>query len=104
MNTNADTIASEVAIACSSHYKTTLCYLFEKAGVLSYAENNDSVIPVLSRERYTNLKNKGAIHNGMIPKLDNAFRAIDRGVAQVIIAHASGLTAAINGEKGTLIQ
>lgn len=93
LNTNADTIASSVAIAISNllTHKTELIYCFEKDGVL-YDKNDDtSVIPEIDRESFTRLKAEGIIADGMIPKLSNAFKAIDAGVERVIIKHARNL-------------
>lgn len=88
LNTNADTIASCIAIALSELYNTKLYYCFEKNGVLRDAQNKDSVIELLSQEAYTQLKCNGAIHSGMLPKLDNAFAALNKGVSEVSILHA----------------
>ena len=88
LNTNADTIASGLAIALSKQYETELFYGFEKQGVLSDPENDDTVIPELNQDLYKNLKENHAIHDGMIPKLDNAFAALKNGVKSIRIGHA----------------
>jgi acetylglutamate kinase len=85
LNTNADTIASSVAIALSSHFKVRLVYCFEKKGVLSNPEDEESVISKINRKKFKEYKNKGAIHSGMIPKLETAFNALDAGVSEVFI-------------------
>lgn len=100
LNTNADTIASEVACALAPLAEVTLTYAFEKNGVLRDPEDDDSVIPHINRESYEQLKADGIISGGMIPKLDNAFSAIDRGVKRVIITSATCL----DGTNGTVIE
>ncbi|MCU0446070.1 MAG: acetylglutamate kinase [Microscillaceae bacterium] len=85
LNTNADTIASEVAIAMSDLYAVNLVFCFEKRGVLLDVNDESSVINQLNDSDYQMLKSQGAIHSGMIPKLDNAFAAIRAGVKKVII-------------------
>ena len=100
LNTNADTMASSVAIALSGQYETKLVYCFEKQGVLSDPQNESSVIPLITKESYEVLKNKGVVKDGMIPKIDNAFKAMDNGVGEVIIKHAENLL----NEKGTVLK
>ncbi|MBK0368583.1 acetylglutamate kinase [Flavobacterium agrisoli] len=87
LNTNADTIASELAIALSEVYEVTLNYCFEKPGVLSDSENDDSVIPDINSELYHKLKSENVIHSGMIPKLDNCFNSLSQGVQKIKIGH-----------------
>lgn len=91
LNTNADTIASALAVAMSSIYETHLIYCFEKKGVLRDINDERSVIPQINMEIYNTLKADGTITEGMIPKLDNAFSAITSGVASVIIGDAKDL-------------
>jgi acetylglutamate kinase len=91
LNTNADTIASALAIALSSLYSTTLIYCFEKRGVLTDINDEDSLIEKINPDDYNELKNNKIIHSGMLPKLDNAFSAIDSGVAKVIIGKSDDL-------------
>ncbi|WP_199501953.1 acetylglutamate kinase [Mucilaginibacter conchicola] len=91
LNTNADTIASAVAVALSEHYETTLVYCFEKKGVLHDINDDDSLIREINPEHYLKLKEEQIIHSGMIPKLDNAFAAISCGVKAVIIGHSDDL-------------
>lgn len=125
LNTNADTIASSVAIAmanykyrtpkdvCSRCEECTFCsddgrlthvteliYCFEKDGVLYDKEDESSVIPEIRRSYFGQLKAEGRVADGMIPKLTNSFKAIDSGVARVIIKHARNL----NKDKGTVLK
>lgn len=100
LNTNADTIASSIAIAMSKHYSTKLVYCFEKNGVLLDPDDDDSVISLITYDHFQNLKKEGIISKGMIPKLDNAFKAISNGVSEVEIKHASNL----NLQIGTLLK
>ena len=87
LNTNADTIASEIAIAVAKTHQVKLWYAFEKQGVLLDVEDPSSLVSSLTKERYTAWVAQGKIHSGMIPKLDNCFRALDKGVSVVNIAH-----------------
>ena len=92
LNTNADTMASKLAIAFSENYQVHLVYCFEKDGVLSDPNNEKSVIHELDREAYKKFKDEGIIAEGMIPKLDNAFNALNSGVTRVLITNAANLT------------
>lgn len=108
LNTNADTIAQETAKAMSSLYETSLIYSFEKAGVLLDADDDNTVISTLTKAYYEELKTPlqgmGArIFAGMIPKLDNAFAAVESGVSKVIIGKAEQLHQLIDGTAGTTI-
>lgn len=87
LNTNADTIASELAIALSEVFDVTLNYCFEKPGVLYDAEDDSSVIENINQELYSQLKAEKAIHSGMIPKLDNCFNSLSKGVQKIKIGH-----------------
>lgn len=100
LNTNADTIASETAKALAPFYDVTLIFSFEKKGVLSNPDDDESVIPVITREDFVRLKADGTIAGGMLPKLENAFNAIDAGVKAVNIT----LATAIDGRHGTIIK
>ncbi len=91
LNTNADTIASALAVAMAQHYTATLIYCFEKKGVLKDVSNEDSLYPHIDEKHYAQLKKDQVIHSGMLPKLDNAFSAIAGGVSAVIIGHAGDL-------------
>ena len=124
LNTNADTIASSVAIALASHkyrnrwevcsacedcthcsddgkltHEVELIYCFEKDGVLFDKDDDSSVIPQIDKEKFAALKAEGVVADGMIPKLTNSFKAIDSGVSRVIIKHARNLLS----EKGTTL-
>jgi acetylglutamate kinase len=101
LNTNADTIAQEMAKAMSMHFHTVLIYSFEKAGVLLDTDDETSVIPVINRDQYRTLKENGRIFAGMIPKLDNAFQALEAGVGRVVIGPAEQLPDLVRGSKGT---
>ena len=116
LNTNADTIASSVAVALANYkyrspreiccrceecthcsddgkltHETELIYCFEKDGVLYDKDDNTSVIPTITYDKFAELKKEGIVAEGMIPKLTNAFKAIDNGVGRVIIKHARNL-------------
>ncbi len=99
LNTNADTIAYSVATTLSTQYESTLYYCFEKEGVLRELNDPQSLIPTMTKAECASLKQQGIIADGMIPKLDNSFRAIDQGVSNVVILHAKNL---LSG-KGTLL-
>lgn len=116
LNTNADTIASSVAIAMANYryrsprevcsrceecthcsddgrltHETELIYCFEKDGVLYDKDDDRSVIGEITRSRFEKLKKEGIVADGMIPKLTNSFKAIDSGVARVVVKHARNL-------------
>lgn len=95
LNTNADTIASETAISLAPEVQLTFC--FEKAGVLRDAEDESSLITRITRESYSQLLAEGIVSGGMIPKIDNAFAALQKGVQSVRITHANNL------QGGTII-
>lgn len=99
LNTNADTMASETAKALAKLYDVTLIYSFEKKGVLSNPDDDDSVIPQITRRDFDRYVADGTISGGMIPKVENALEAIDNGVSKVIIT----LATAIDGTHGTII-
>ena len=125
LNTNADTIASSVAIAMASYryrsprevccrceecthcsddgrltHETELIYCFEKDGVLYDKDDESSIIKEIGFNRFQELKAEGIVADGMIPKLSNAFKAIEKGVARVIIKHARNL----GNDKGTVLK
>ena len=100
LNTNADTIAGEMAKALAFDCNVRLIYCFEKKGVLMNEADENSVIPTLDCELFRQYKDEGIIHGGMIPKLENAFQALTFGVKEVIITRASD----VNTGKGTFIQ
>ncbi|MBC8109662.1 MAG: acetylglutamate kinase [Verrucomicrobia bacterium] len=99
LNTNADTMASAIAIALASHLEISLIYCFEKKGVLENPEDDNSVIEEISKEKYEVLKKEGVVSKGMIPKLDNAFAALENGVKNVRIIHADNIVT----KTGTLL-
>lgn len=103
LNTNADTIAQEIAKALSSIFEVSLIYSFEKKGVLKDIKDDSSVISNLDLKTYHSLKNEKLIFEGMIPKLDNAFTALAAGVKRVIIGDATSLNELIHGRSGTTI-
>lgn len=103
LNTNADTMAQEIAKALAPYYKVQLIYSFEKAGVLLDANDDNTVIPEIKPDYYETLKASGKIFAGMIPKLDNAFAAVRDGVNKVIIGNAAQLELLIAGKTGTSI-
>ncbi|MDP2089627.1 MAG: acetylglutamate kinase [Flavobacteriaceae bacterium] len=98
LNTNADTMASALAVALSKKYKIQLNYCFEKKGVLKNILDENSVIKTMTKTEYLQLLKDGIISEGMIPKLDNAFSAIQKGVSAVFIAHSSDLLKTIQNE------
>ena len=98
LNTNADTVASEVAIAMCSLFETELIYCFERKGVLYDLDNPDSVIPQINSKNYNGLLKKGIINDGMLPKLKKGFDAIEHKVSKVIIGNAG----VINNNKEEL--
>lgn len=99
LNTNADTIASETAKALAPYYDVTLIFSFEKKGVLSNPDDDNSVIPTITHADFLRYKADGTISGGMLPKIENALSAIDTGVSRVIIT----LATAIDGQHGTVI-
>lgn len=91
LNTNADTIAGEVAKALSRHFDVTLMFCFEKKGVLSNPDDDDSVIPQITRQDFPRLVADGVVSGGMLPKLENSFEAIAAGVREVVITQADAI-------------
>ncbi len=104
LNTNADTIAQEIAKGLSSGFEVSLVYSFEKKGVLMDAADDDSVISEINPASYEELKKKQVIFAGMIPKLDNAFAALKSGVSRVIIGKAENVKQLVAGQSGTTIS
>jgi acetylglutamate kinase len=91
LNTNADTIASMLAVAMSVHFQVRLIFCFEKKGVLRDVTNLDSVIRHLPRNLYEELLTQRVFADGILPKLENAYAAIDSGVREVLIGEARDL-------------
>ena len=92
LNTNADTIASEIASSMSAYYEVTLSYCFEKKGVLKKLIDEDSVIPSINSNQYQYLKKEGIINEGMLPKIKNCFEALRKGVTKVRIGNSKMIT------------
>lgn len=104
LNTNADTIASVVAVSLSRAYKVRLVYCFEKKGVLKDVNDPESVIPYLPRSLYHELLGANALADGILPKLENAYAAIEAGVSEVLIGDAEDLSLnTAERTEGTLI-
>lgn len=100
LNTNADTMATEVAMALNEKYKIRLLYCFEKKGVMLDQNDETTIIKSLDREYYSELKSKGVINKGMLPKLENAFKASTKGIEDVYICSAQDI---LNYTAGTKI-
>ena len=100
LNTNADTIAQTVATALAPYYDVTLTYCFEKAGVLSNPDDDNSVISLITPSLFQQYRADGTISGGMIPKMENAFQALQSGVQKVVITQATNL----DGSHGTTIE
>ena len=92
LNTNADTIASEIASSMSAYYEVTLSYCFEKKGVLKKLIDEDSVIPSINSNQYEYLKKEDIINEGMLPKIKNCFEALKKGVTKVRIGNSKMIT------------
>lgn len=101
LNTNADTIASNLAVALSSDFDINLVYCFEKNGVLENIEDENSVISKIIPYTYAQLKENNIVNEGMIPKIDNAFAAIEKGVKSVFIVKETFLKKLINENDRT---
>jgi len=99
LNTNADTIASTVAEALAVKNEVQLNFCFDKIGVLRDVNDDSTLIPMINKELYLELKSEGIIFEGMLPKLDNAFRVIENGVKQVTLVHAKN----INSDVKTIL-
>lgn len=105
LNTNADTLASAIAVAMARSNTVNLIYCFERSGVLRDVHDERSVIEKINPNTYKQLKNEGVISKGMIPKLDNAFDAIKHGVKTVAICHAKDIKQVAAGKKtGTRLE
>jgi acetylglutamate kinase len=100
LNCNADTIAQSVAVALSQHHQVELIYCFDKKGLLADVNDDNSAIPVINPENCAKLKADGVISDGMIPKIDNAFAALNAGVKKVVIKSYSD----VDNDKGTIIK
>lgn len=100
LNTNADTIAAETAKALAAHYDVTLVYCFEHAGVLTNPDDEESVIPLITREKFELLKADGTVSGGMLPKIENSLAAVEACVKRVVITKADK----IGTNQGTSIE
>lgn len=101
LNTNADTIASAIAVAMVNLYEVSLIYCFEKKGVLADVMDGNSIIREINFQNYNSLKANGTIYEGMIPKLDNAFKAVESGVKEVLVGRADELSLVDDQKFGT---
>ena len=105
LNTNADTIASALAVALSKCYDVRLIYCFEKKGVLENVDDESSVITLINKEKYKQLLQDKKLADGILPKIDNAFAAIDNGVKEVLVGNACNLLQnCTENVKGTLFK
>lgn len=105
LNTNADTIASEVATSLAKKHTVNLFFCFDRAGVLMDEKNDSSLVPLINEDIYDELKREKIIHSGMIPKLDNAFNALSKGVTHVWLGLPENLLLASRGKSsGTNIE
>ena len=105
LNTNADTIASALAVALSEIYDVRLIYCFEKKGVLENVDDDNSVITLITKQKFKQLKQENKLFDGILPKIDNAFAAINSGVSEVLIGDANDLLQNITANTiGTLIK
>lgn len=100
LNTNADTIAGETAKALAARFDVTLVYCFEHAGVLADPDDEGSVIPRITSQSFAALAADGTVSGGMLPKIENSLRAVEAGVARVVITRAD----AIGQPGGTVIE
>ena len=99
LNTNADNIASELARTLCQKYELRLIYCFEKQGVLMDEGDEKSVIPEINPPLFEELKSRGVISGGMIPKLESGFNALRRGVSAVVITNAQGISGGLRGTR-----
>jgi acetylglutamate kinase len=99
LNTNADTIASEMAIAFSKLYKVTFIYCFEKKGLLTNINDENSIISIIRSDEIEQLKQKQIITHGMIPKVDNIVHALENGVEKVILCNSHDVLSILNGNS-----
>lgn len=105
LNTNADTVASSLAVALGKKYDVRLIYCFEKKGVLENVDDENSVITLITKDIYKQLMDANKLFDGIIPKIDNAFNAIDNGVKEVLIGDANDLLRNVTDDTiGTLIR
>jgi acetylglutamate kinase len=94
LNTNADNIAGSVARALAREQTVELYYCFEKRGVMRDPDVDDSLIANITADEFASLKAEGVVVEGMIPKLENAFKTLDAGVEKVCIMHYANISSA----------
>ncbi|MCL4484720.1 MAG: acetylglutamate kinase [Bacteroidetes bacterium] len=99
LNTNADTIASELAVALCFDYEVRLIYCFEKNGVLMDESNEHTLVQEINPELFEQLKKEGVVSGGMIPKLSTGFAALNRGVGVVVITNPAGISEGLRGTR-----
>jgi len=99
LNTNADTIASELAVAMCYDFDVRLIFCFEKSGVLMHESDENSKIDRITPEFFEQLKTDGIVSGGMIPKLSNGFTALHRGVSVVVITNPAGISEGLRGTR-----
>lgn len=99
LNTNADTMAGEMAKVMAAHYDVTLMFCFEKPGVLADENDDSSLIPTITPAVLDDLKRRGVVSGGMIPKLDNAIACVSAGVESVVITQADRIADPYAGTK-----
>ncbi len=104
LNTNADTMAAVLSVSLSKRYEVKLIYCFEKNGVLENVNDDTSIITQLDENIYQQLKENKKLNAGILPKIDNAFDAVNNGVQTVIIGNSSNVSQLIKGESGTKIS
>lgn len=104
LNTNADTIASVIAVSLSKYFEVNLIFCFEKNGVLLDINDENSVIAKMNYEEYLSLKKLNKLFAGILPKIDNSFDAVNKGVKEVVIGNSSQLSSLINGTGGTKLS
>ena len=104
LNTNADTMAAVLSVSLSKCYEVKLIYCFEKNGVLENVNDDTSIITQLDSNIYQQLKENKKLNAGILPKIDNAFDAVNNGAQTVIIGNSSNVSQLINGESGTKIS
>jgi acetylglutamate kinase len=105
LNVNADTVAAALSVALSATFKVRLLYCFEKKGILTNVSDDNSVVQLLNRSYYQQMLSEKKLFDGILPKIDNAFAAIDKGVKEVLIGHADDLINNLTEHTtGTLIQ
>jgi acetylglutamate kinase len=104
LNTNADTIASVIAVSLSKYFEVNLIFCFEKNGVLLDVDDENSVIAKMNHEEYESLKKMNKLFAGILPKIDNSFDAVNKGVKEVVIGNSSQLAFLINRTGGTKLS